>query len=105
VVEARSESGADALRLGTAGSPVLHQGRIYVVNDNDDQSYIEALDKKTGAEIWRVERAEATNWATPYIWEHDGKAEIVTPGPRRFAPTTWTGNCCGSSAGCPASPS
>jgi len=68
---------------GTAGSPVLHQGRIYIVNDNDDQSYIEALDKKTGAEIWRVERAEATNWATPYIWEHDGKAEIVTPGTKK----------------------
>lgn len=68
---------------GTAGSPVLHQGRIYIVNDNDDQSYIEALDKKTGAEIWRVDRAEASNWATPYIWEHDGKAEIVTPGTKK----------------------
>jgi outer membrane protein assembly factor BamB len=44
---------------------------------------IVALDKKTGAEIWRVERAEATNWATPYIWEHDGKAEIVTPGTKK----------------------
>ncbi len=45
---------------GTAGSPVLYQGRIYIVNDNDEQSYIEALDKKTGQSIWHVERAEGT---------------------------------------------
>jgi outer membrane protein assembly factor BamB len=58
---------------GTAASPVLYQGRIY----------IEALDKKTGQSIWHVERAEGTNWATPYIWEHDGKSEIVTPGTKK----------------------
>ena len=68
---------------GSAASPVLYQGRIYIVNDNDDQSYLEALDKKTGAVIWHVERAEATNWATPFVWEHDGKAEIVTPGTKK----------------------
>jgi outer membrane protein assembly factor BamB len=68
---------------GTAASPVLYQGRIYIVNDNDEQSYIEALDKKTGQSIWHVERAEGTNWATPYIWEHDGKSEIVTPGTKK----------------------
>lgn len=65
---------------GTAASPVLHQNRVYIVNDNDGHSYLEALDKKTGAQVWKVDREEGTNWATPYIWEHDGKTEIVTPG-------------------------
>jgi len=68
---------------GTAASPVLHQGRIYVVNDNDDKSYLAALDKKTGDVIWRMEREEKTNWSTPYIWEHNGKTEIVTTGTGR----------------------
>lgn len=68
---------------GTAASPVLHQGRIYVVNDNDDQSYLEALDKKTGDVIWKVDRDEKTNWTTPYVWEHDGRTEIVTSGTGR----------------------
>src|SRR5882724_7750816 len=68
---------------GTAASPVVHQGRIYVVNDNDDKSYVAALDKKTGDVIWRVEREEKTNWSTPYIWEHNGKTEIVTTGTGR----------------------
>lgn len=68
---------------GTAASPALHQGRLYIVNDNDDKSYLEALDKKTGDVIWKVDRDEKSNWATPYIWEHDGKAEIVTSGTGR----------------------
>ena len=65
---------------GTAASPVLHRDRIYVVNDNDDQSFLAAYDKRTGAEVWRVNRAEGTNWATPLVWEHDGRAELVTSG-------------------------
>lgn len=68
---------------GTAASPILHEGRVYVVSDNDVESFIAALDKKTGKEIWRVKRDEKSNWATPFIWEHDGTAEIVTPGTTR----------------------
>lgn len=65
---------------GSAASPVLHGERIYVINDNDEQSYILALDKATGADIWRVDRDEGTNWATPFIWENPARTEIVTPG-------------------------
>src|SRR5947207_3479310 len=68
---------------GTAASPVLHGNRIYVVNDNDDQSFLVALDKKTGKQIWRVERDEKSNWATPYVWENDKRTEIITAGTNR----------------------
>jgi outer membrane protein assembly factor BamB len=68
---------------GTAASPVLDQGRLYMIHDNDEHSYLEALDAKTGNVIWSVDRDEKTNWATPYIWAHDGKKEIVTPGTGR----------------------
>jgi outer membrane protein assembly factor BamB len=68
---------------GTASSPVLYKDRIYVVNDNDDQSFLVALDKRTGKQIWRVERDEASNWATPYIWESERGPEIVTSGTRK----------------------
>src|SRR5207248_3096478 len=43
-------------------------------------SYLVALDKKTGAQVWRVDRDEKTNWATPYVWENEQRTEIVTPG-------------------------
>jgi outer membrane protein assembly factor BamB len=65
---------------GTAASPVLHQGRLYLVNDNDDKSYLMAIDKKTGNVLWKVDRDEKSNWATPYVWEHAKRTEIVTPG-------------------------
>ncbi len=65
---------------GTAASPVLHGDRLYVVDDNDDDSYLLALDKRTGEQIWRVERDEKSNWATPYIWQNSLRTEIVTLG-------------------------
>jgi len=65
---------------GTAASPVLHGDRLYIINDNDADSYLLALDKKTGDTVWRTERDEGSNWATPYVWENDLRTEIVTPG-------------------------
>ena len=70
-------------RFGTAASPALHDGRLYVVNDNTTQSFLVALDSATGAEVWRVERDEVENWATPFVWENDLRTEIVTAGLRR----------------------
>ena len=65
---------------GTASSPVLHRDRVYLVNDNEDDSYLLALDAKTGNEIWRIPREEKSNWSTPFVWENRQRTEVVTPG-------------------------
>jgi outer membrane protein assembly factor BamB len=66
---------------GTAASPVLHKDRLSIVNDNEEKSFLTALDKKTGQEIWRTKRPdEKSNWATPFIWENEKRTEIVTSG-------------------------
>jgi outer membrane protein assembly factor BamB len=65
---------------GTASSPVLHGDRIILLNDNDEQSFLAAYDKKTGVQAWRAEREIGTNWSTPYIWENKGRTEIIVPG-------------------------
>jgi outer membrane protein assembly factor BamB len=65
---------------GTAASPVLHGDRLYYVCDNEEQSYLLALDKRTGREVWRTPRDERSNWATPFVWRHAQRTEIVTPG-------------------------
>jgi len=65
---------------GTAASPVLHRDRLYLVNDNEEQSYLLALDKRSGKEVWRVDQDEKSNWSTPYVWENERRTEIVTPG-------------------------
>jgi len=77
---------------GTAASPVLHEGRIYIVDDNDDQSFLLALDKKTGKQIWRVERNEKSNWATPYIWNSGKRTELITAGTMRVRSYDLDGN-------------
>jgi hypothetical protein len=65
---------------GTGGSPVLHRDRVYIANDNDEQSFLAAYDARTGAEAWRVNRVEGTNWSTPFVWDNDVRSEIITAG-------------------------
>jgi outer membrane protein assembly factor BamB len=65
---------------GTAGSPVLHKDKLFVVNDNEEKSFLVALNKKTGEQLWRVERDEKSNWATPFVWENEKRTELVVPG-------------------------
>ena len=65
---------------GTASSPALHQGRLYITNDNQEQSYTIALDKSNGKEIWRTNREEPTTWSTPFVWESGNRTEIITAG-------------------------
>ena len=65
---------------GTAASPVLYKDRLFIVNDNEEQSFLMALDKKTGKQIWRVDRDEKSNWATPFIWENEQRTELITSG-------------------------
>jgi len=65
---------------GTAASPVVHLGRLYIVNDNEEDSWLMAVDCESGDELWKVSRDEKSNWSTPFIWENDQRTEIVTPG-------------------------
>jgi outer membrane protein assembly factor BamB len=65
---------------GTAVSPVLHGDSLFIFNDNEEKSYLLALDKKTGEKVFRVERDEGSNWVTPYVWQNAERTEIVTCG-------------------------
>ena len=71
------------LNWGTAASPAIHGDRIYVVNDNEEDSFLAAVDKRSGEQVWRVARDERSNWSTPLVWENATRTEIVTPGARR----------------------
>jgi outer membrane protein assembly factor BamB len=65
---------------GTAASPVVYKDRVYIVNDNDEESYLLALDARDGKELFRVAREEKSNWATPYIWKNSQRVELITTG-------------------------
>ena len=65
---------------GAASSPVLHEGRLYVVNDSEEESWVASFDAATGDELWRTDREEASNWSTPFVWANDVRTELVTTG-------------------------
>ena len=65
---------------GTATSPLLYNGILYMQIDNEENSFLAAVDSKTGEEKWRVTRNEKSNWGTPMIWKNSIRTELVTPG-------------------------
>lgn len=66
------------LSFGEGSSPVLYNDKIVVNWDHEGQSFIIALDKKTGKEFWKVARDERTSWATPLIVESNGQPQVIT---------------------------
>ncbi len=76
------------LDFGGGTSPVLHGDRIYILNDNEESSFVAAFDKQTGEELWRTARpglGEGTPfhsaWSSPVVWQNELRSELVTMGP------------------------
>jgi outer membrane protein assembly factor BamB len=72
------------LAFGEGASPALAGDRLFVQWDHEGESFVVALDRKTGRELWRRERDEPTSWATPLVVEHAGRAQVVTNGTTRI---------------------
>ncbi len=73
------------LDFGTAASPVVHRGRVYVLRDTEGDSFLTALDARTGEIVWTASRTDfpsrmKSGWATPFIWETPARTEIVAIG-------------------------
>jgi outer membrane protein assembly factor BamB len=75
------------LDFGSGASPALHGDRLFVLNDNEDASFIAAFDTATGKEVWRTLRPGLgteqmrSAWSTPFVWENEERTEVVTAGP------------------------
>ncbi|MCI0446819.1 PQQ-like beta-propeller repeat protein [bacterium] len=69
---------------GEGSSPALH-GNILVVNwDHEGQSFVIALDKRTGKQIWKMFRDEVTSWSTPLVINHNGNLQVVISATNRI---------------------
>jgi outer membrane protein assembly factor BamB len=75
---------------GSASSPALDGQRLFIQVDNEEKSFLVALDGKTGEELWRVTREERTNHSSPVIWKNKMRTELVTAGNkvRSYDPAT-----------------
>jgi len=65
---------------GFASSPVLHDGKVIVQCDVQDDSFLAVLDARTGEDVWRVARAEEPGWSTPTVHVGASRAQIVCNG-------------------------
>jgi outer membrane protein assembly factor BamB len=65
-------------QFGEGSTPALYKNTLIVVWDHLNQpSYVIALDKRTGKELWRVDHPEMDTWATPLVVEHNGRAQVI----------------------------
>lgn len=69
--------------FGEGSCPVIHGNMIVVLQDQENQSFIVALDKRTGDEIWRMNRDERTTWTSPIVVEHNGISQVIVPATNR----------------------
>jgi outer membrane protein assembly factor BamB len=65
------------MAFGEGMGPVLADDKLLLVFDHEGDSFIVALDKATGKEIWRVARAEKSNWAAPLVVDFKGRKQVV----------------------------
>jgi len=65
------------LAFGEGVAPLLVGDRLFLVFDHEGESFIVALDKRNGKELWRASRDERSSWSTPLAIERDGKTQIV----------------------------
>jgi outer membrane protein assembly factor BamB len=72
--------------FGEGSTPALYGNTLVVVWDHfvPGESFIAALDKRTGEERWRVKRDEIDTWATPAIVEEGGRTHVIVPGMNRL---------------------
>lgn len=70
--------------FGEGATPALHGDTLIVNWDQEGPCFTVALDKKTGAEKWKVERDEVTSWATPLVIEHAGRQQVITSATKRI---------------------
>jgi len=64
--------------FGEGSSPAIYKDKVFIQWDHQQKSYMYALDKNTGKDVWTKERDEITSWATPLAVEVNGKGQIIT---------------------------
>ncbi len=76
--------GPFASQHGHGASPMIFENTVIVANDQDGESFVVALDVKTGAEVWRTARNPGKNtnvaaaYCTPFVHRGaNGQTELL----------------------------
>ena len=68
---------------GEGASPTLNRNILIVNWDHEEKSFLVALEKSTGKELWRRDRDEDTSWSSPIIIDYEGKQQVIVCGTNR----------------------
>ncbi|MBI3423704.1 MAG: PQQ-binding-like beta-propeller repeat protein [Acidobacteria bacterium] len=75
------------LQFGEGGAPALDGNTLVLLFDHDGKdaggSFLVALDKTTGKELWRTAREEGSDWTSPLIFEHAGRKQVAVSATRK----------------------
>jgi len=66
--------------FGEGSSSAIAGDKLIVPWDHEGDSFVAALNRETGEVVWKVDRDEATTWATPLVVEHKGRTQVITSG-------------------------
>ena len=70
--------------FGEGSWPTLEGNTLLLLYDQEGESFLVALDKATGKELWRVNRNDGqTNWSGPVVISYQGKKQIVVSASRK----------------------
>jgi outer membrane protein assembly factor BamB len=69
--------------FGEGCSPVLYDGKLVIVRDQEKQSYITVLDAVNGKTLWQIDRDEPSAWATPQVVSNNGVTQVITSATNR----------------------
>jgi len=71
--------------FGEGAWTALDGEKLFVVLDQEGESFLLALDKNTGRELWRTPRQGNTNWSGPYIASYNGRKQVIVSATREAA--------------------
>jgi len=72
--------GATSNYHGPAGSPLLYKDRVIFYQDQRSDSFVAAVDARTGKVLWKTPRQEMVGWGTPIAIRAGDHDEIVVSG-------------------------
>lgn len=78
----RNFGGIATFGMGFGTSPVLYRNKIILQcdEDNGEKSFIVAVDKATGKDLWKLPRKVQASWATPILVGTPNHMELITSG-------------------------
>jgi len=65
---------------GFASSPVIHEDKVIVQCDVQENSFIAAFAIEDGQELWRTKREDVPTWSTPAIHTSADRTQVIVNG-------------------------